>query len=202
MQRLRGSRTLLPGLALAAAGIAFALATGRPAPRQPVPDRISDADFWRMTQEMSEPGGYFHSDNFVSNEAAFQYVIPDLSQRVAPGGVYVGVGPDQNFTYLVAFRPRIAFIVDIRRQNMIQHLMYKALIELSADRGAFLSRLFSRPEPEAFDTSASIDLLVRAFAMLPPDTVAFQRNLAAITNHLVRIKGPTCTAPSTPAGPT
>jgi hypothetical protein len=189
MQPLRGSRTLLTGLTLAAAVVVFALSSGRPAPAEPVPDRISDADFWRMVSEMSEPGGYFHSDNFVSNEAAFQYVIPDLSQRVDTGGVYVGVGPDQNFTYLVAFRPRIAFIVDIRRQNMIQHLMYKALIEMSVDRSAFLSRLFSRPEPEAFDTTATIDLLVRAFAMLPPDTTAFQRNLAALTDYLVRTKG-------------
>ena len=67
-----------------------------------------------------------------------------MLSAVGTGGVYVGVGPDQNFTYVSAMRPRIAFIVDIRRQNMLQHLMYKALIEMSSDRAEFLARLFSR----------------------------------------------------------
>ena len=81
--------------------------------------------------EFSEPGGFFRSDNFVSNETSFQYVIPELQRTTQPGGVYLGVAPDQNFTYLVALKPRIAFIVDIRRQNMIHHLMYKAMIEMA-----------------------------------------------------------------------
>ena len=34
------------------------------------------------------------------------------------GGVYIGVGPEQNFTYIAA-RPEMAFIVDIRRENPI-----------------------------------------------------------------------------------
>ena len=93
---------------------------------------------------MSEPNGFFRSDNLVSNEDTFQYVIPRLTQIVKPGGVYLGVGPDQNFTYIVALQPRIAFITDIRRGNLHAHLMYKALFELSADRAEFLSRLFSR----------------------------------------------------------
>ena len=37
----------------------------------------------------------------------------------------------------VATRPRMAFIVDIRRGNLLEHLMYKAIIELSADRAEF-----------------------------------------------------------------
>ena len=35
--------------------------------------------------------------------------------------------------------------MDIRRQAMIQHLMYKAIFHLSEDRAQFLSRLFSKP---------------------------------------------------------
>ena len=60
-----------------------------------------------------------------------------LKQDTKPGGVYLGVGPDQNFTYILALQPKIAFIIDIRRQNMLQHLMYKALIEISKDRADF-----------------------------------------------------------------
>src|SRR5205085_4518908 len=52
------------------------------------------------------------------------------------------------FTYIAKIRPRIAFIVDIRRQAMIQHLMYKALFHLSPTRTDFLSRLLSKPLPK------------------------------------------------------
>jgi hypothetical protein len=36
------------------------------------------------------------SENFLSERTWFQYVIPPLLQRVQPGGVYMGVGPEQN----------------------------------------------------------------------------------------------------------
>src|SRR5687768_1901891 len=96
---------------------------------QELPKQLSDEEFWRIVTEFSEPGGYFRSDNFVSNESTWQHVIPPLKERIKPGGVYLGVGPDQNFTYIVAFEPKIAFIVDIRRDNMLHQLMYKALFE-------------------------------------------------------------------------
>ena len=88
--------------------------------------------------EVSEDGGYFHSDNFTSNEFTFQYVIPELTRNLSAGGVYLGVGPEQNFTYIVALRPKISFIIDIRSQNMLEHLLYKALIEMFSDRANFL----------------------------------------------------------------
>src|SRR4029079_12262628 len=103
--------------------------------------------FWTLVTEFSEPNGFFRSDNLVSNETVFQHVIPTLQETLGPVSAYVGVGPDQNFTYIAALKPRIAFIVDIRRQNLMLHLMYKALIELSPTREDFLSRLFSRPAP-------------------------------------------------------
>src|SRR6266581_1936367 len=111
-----------------------------------LPKQLSDEAFWNLVTEFSETGGYFRSDNFVSNETTFQYVIKDL-KKTKPGGVYLGVGPDQNFTYIVAMQPKMAIIFDIRRQNVMQHLMYKALIEMSSDRAEFLSLLFSRKRP-------------------------------------------------------
>ena len=66
-----------------------------------------------MVTSSSEPNGTFRSENLVSNEHTFQYVIPALERRVRPGGVYMGVAPDQNFTYIAAIKPRMAFIVDI-----------------------------------------------------------------------------------------
>src|SRR5262245_46518080 len=99
-----------------------------------LPSQLSDEEFWSLVNDLSESGGYFRSDDFVSNETTFQFVLPELKNIIKSGGVYMGVGPDQNFTYIVNLQPKIAFILDIRRQNMLQHLMYKALIELSADR--------------------------------------------------------------------
>ena len=98
--------------------------------------------------------------------------------------MYLGVGPDQNFTYIVALRPRIAFIVDIRRQNMLEHLMYKALIELSADRAEFLSRLFARQRPENIGPESTPEELFKAFRNVPAELDLFFANLDAIKIQL------------------
>src|SRR5215475_10650159 len=82
-----------------------------------LPARFTDAEFWRMVNEFSEPGGVFPYENFVSNESAYQSILPDLTARVKPGGVYLGVAPEQNFTFVAAIKPKVAFILDIRRQN-------------------------------------------------------------------------------------
>src|SRR5689334_4162651 len=61
-----------------------------------LPQRISDAEYWKMIEDFSEPGGTFISPNYVSNELTFQQVIPDLQKTVKSGGVYLGVAPEQN----------------------------------------------------------------------------------------------------------
>ena len=97
----------------------------------------------------------------------------------------MGVGPDQNFTYVVALRPKIAFIVDIRRQNMLHHLLYKSLMELSPTRAEFLSRLFSRPKPSGLDANAPAPALFQAFANAAPDSALFRKNVDAVRTQLV-----------------
>ncbi|HJU72770.1 MAG TPA: hypothetical protein VJ717_03420 [Gemmatimonadaceae bacterium] len=149
-----------------------------------LPDRLSDSAFWALVSESSEPDGYFRSDNLVSNEVTFQHVIPELLALLPPDGVYLGVGPDQNFTYIAALRPRIAFIIDIRRGAMLQHLMYKALIELSRDRADFLATLFSRPRPSGVDSTTSVNALMAAFDSVPPDSAMFARNFQILIEHL------------------
>jgi hypothetical protein len=169
------------------AGATATLAVAAGCERVPtIPERLDDSTFWSMVNELSEPGGYFHSDNFVSNELGFQYVIPEILSSVGTGGVYVGVGPDQNFTYVSALRPRIAFIVDIRRQNMIQHLMYKALIEMSSDRADFLGRLFARAWPIHPQTGLEADSLFSMLAALPRDSGLYRGTLTSIFDHLTR----------------
>jgi len=158
-----------------------------PAPREIIrkelPERISDSEFWSLISEFSEPGGYFRSDNFVSNESAFQHVIPALKRQIKPGGVYLGVGPEQNFTYVAALRPQVAFIVDIRRQNMLLHLMYKSLFELSDNRAEFVSKLFARQLVRDVPKTASAEELFTAFADHSDPRLA-QQTLEAILEHL------------------
>ena len=151
---------------------------------QTLPERFSDAEFWNLINDFSEPGGYFRSDNFVSNESMFQYVIPELTRRTKPGGVYLGVGPDQNFTYIAALRPKLAFITDIRRQNMLLHLMYKALFELSDNRAQFLSKLFSRPMPPNLPKNVSADVLFDIFDSSAADQEIAKHNVDLLLDHL------------------
>src|SRR3989454_10550896 len=106
--------------------------------------QVSIEQFGRYIDEWSEPEGYFDSDNFISNETSYLHVIPDLRQRVKPGGIYLGVGPDQNLSYIVHTRPSLAIITDIRRQNMLQHLLFKALFAIATNRVEYLSVLFSK----------------------------------------------------------
>jgi hypothetical protein len=182
-----------PGLAppsrQAAVVLALALAVALPLAAQGIPARLTDAQFWGLVSGFSEEDGFFQSDNFVSNEVTYQHVIPDLVRSRAPGGVYLGVGPDQNFTYIVALQPRIAFIVDIRRGAVLQHLMYKAIIELSGERADYLSMLFSRPRPPSLRANASPDDLVTALSAVAPDSGLYWRNLAAIRERLTRHHG-------------
>ena len=150
-----------------------------------LPTRLSDSAFWQMVADFSEPGGYFRSDNLVSNELTFQHVIPALVAEHGTGGIYLGVGPDQNFTYVVALKPRMAFIIDIRRGNLQQHLLYKALIEMSPTRADFLSLLFSRPRPAAAAGQTRIDSLLAAYDSVPADSVQYHQTLAAVRRKLV-----------------
>lgn len=180
MSSLRTNRVVRGLTALAAAWVTALLVVPRGVSAQDLPSRLDDSTFWKLVTDYSEPGGYFRSDNFVSNEMAFQFVIPTLLQTTKPGGVYLGVGPDQNFTYIVALQPKLAFIFDIRRGNLEEHLLYKAVIEMSDNRADFLSRLFSRPRPAGLDTAASADSLLKAFASVATNDTLYQANLKAV----------------------
>ena len=138
---------------------------------------------------LSEPNGFFQSDNYVGNELSFQWVIPDLKKTVKPGGVYLGVGPDQNFTYIAALKPSIVFIVDVREGNQLQLLMYKALIELSADRAEFAARLFGRAKPSGLRADATANDVLAAVYAQPKDPAVRADTLKAIESHLTKTHG-------------
>jgi hypothetical protein len=172
-------------------GIAFVLsitAVSSLRTAEPLPGRLSDDAFWRTITGFSEEGGYFRFENFLSNELAFQQVIPALKDITKAGGIYLGVGPEQNFTYITALQPKIAFIIDIRRQNMLEHMMYKALFELSNDRAEFLSRLYARKRPAGLSADSDPEILFYSYQGVQPDRRLVQENLSAIKNVLANHK--------------
>lgn len=108
---------------------------------------LAIADFAELVERVSEPGGYFDTDNLISNETGYLNVMDALARLGAQGGAYIGVGPDQNFSYIAEVQPRIAFVTDIRRDNLLHHLLLKALIGRSATRVEFLSALHGVAPP-------------------------------------------------------
>src|SRR5262245_43010817 len=91
-----------------------------------LPSQLTDAAYWKIITDFSEPDTPTRFDEWLTgNENGYQHPIPQLTKSVTPGGIYLGVGPEQNFTYIAAIRPKIAFIIDIRREILLEHLMYK-----------------------------------------------------------------------------
>jgi len=176
-RRWRG--LIATAVVILAAGLPVVSHTDEPATRQL--ERLSPAEFSALIRDISEEGGYFFSDNLISNETPYLTVVDKLRLLGTSGGAYIGVGPEQNFTYIAKVRPRVAFVLDIRRQAVIQHLMYKALFHLSPTPGEFLSHWLSRPlTKEAPDANASINEVLAYFGKMPADDRVYGQTLAAI----------------------
>lgn len=148
----------------------------------PVAAAPAASAFGDLVNALSEPDGPFFSDNVVSNETSYLQVDAALAKVAAPGGAYLGVGPEQNFTYIALTRPRVAFIVDIRRQNMIEHLLYKAVFSEAKSRANFLALLLGRPWDEAGDPgpAASIDAVIAHAEKSAADEAVFARSHALL----------------------
>ncbi len=160
------------------------LPIGHAAP--PAPDKLTNQQFWSLSKEWSEEDGVFRSDNLLSNETSFQYIIPPLLKMAKQGRVYLGVGPEQNFTYIAALKPAMAIIIDIRHGNLDVQLMYKALFELSKDRAEFVSRLFSRKRPEGLTDKSTAKEIFEKFLQAEGSKDLYEANLKAIDDLLVK----------------
>ncbi len=161
----------------AAASGAASTSVDSPAPGSPAlhasAQRKAAADakrFADLVNDLSEPDTYFFSDNLVTNETSYLQVAKELEASAPPGGVYLGVGPEQNFSYVAIARPSMAFIVDIRRANMLLHLLYRAAFEQASSRAHFVALLLGRAHdaqatnaPDA-DVEAVLDAAVRGAA--------------------------------------
>src|SRR5207342_2314701 len=152
-----------------------------------LPSQIPDDEYWKLIAGYSEPTGEFPSENFTSNENGFQMILPDLLKVAKQGGVYLGVGPEQNFTYITALQPKIVFITDIRRGNMHTQLMYKALFDLAADRADFMSLLFTKKRPAGLTAKSSAHEIQQAFwDQATSDETSYKANLKAIDDVLTK----------------
>jgi hypothetical protein len=188
---VRSRRWWVPALLALASISALCPRDQRPPPPAATAPEIS---LPALSALLSEPAGYFDTDNLISNEGSYLQVADQLAQTVAPGGVYLGVGPEQNFTYIARTRPRYAFIVDIRRQNLLQHLLFASLFARADDPYRYLCLLFSRAcaprAPEGPWPGAA-----SALAALPPRSeAALAENLQAVYAHVERSLGFTLSA--------
>jgi hypothetical protein len=154
------------------------------APPDTLPARLSDAEYWEMITSFSEPGGSFQLEIITSNETSYQSIMPDLMLVAKPGGTYFGVGPEQNFTYIAALQPKIAFIFDIRRDMMLEHLMYKTVFEMSADRVEFVSNLFSRRTPAQLTDTSTVQAIFQGFSRVAAETALAEEHFKDILSRL------------------
>src|SRR5437879_6545781 len=144
-----------------------------------LPRALSDSAFGALSSQISEPGGFFDTDNLISNEDSYLHAVTTLQQLGIHGGAYLGVGPDQNFSYIAAIQPQIAFILDIRRDNLLELLLYQATFALAQNRMEFLCLLFGKAMPPEQDAWRSKDLaeLLQYIDAAPADSVAAMKRV-------------------------
>lgn len=161
--------TSAPSASMAVAPASASASASAPsgAPGTPATTAMSDRELGRLIEAVSEKAGKFPSENFVSNETSFLHVQKQLALPALKGGAYVGVGPEQSFTYLAMLEPELAFIVDIRRQNMIEHLLYQALFEHASSRAEMLAMLTGKLPAKLPEPTSSFEEIAGWLAMLP-----------------------------------
>ncbi len=180
----------------ARASIAYDALAAKPAMPGPrirdmmITERLDDIQFpardrplARTVADLSEPEPGRAADNLITNEDSFARVAAEVARRVPAGGVYLGVGPDQNLTYVAHGRPRLGFVLDFRRRNALLHLVHKALLMLASDRAGYLARLLARA-PGALADDPSADDLVAAFARPAMDRARLDAAIAAVAATL------------------
>ena len=151
---------------------------------------LSNDEFSATIASLSEPPAFFDSDNIVSNEISYLHIIETLENIGVQGGVYIGVGPDQNFTYIARIKPEYAFILDIRRDNLLEHLLFKAIMELADSRTEYLSILFSKPTSTVIPSSdlSNIAHLVDYFDRIEGDEAYLIENMDQIKDQIKTYK--------------
>lgn len=170
--------------------ISTQMLVGFPVPRSEfaIEAQSSRINIAQLSQKISEPGGYFGSDNLVSNELSYQHIIPKLNEMGLTGGVYLGVGPDQSFTYIAAIKPSKVFMIDIRRDCLLHHLLFKALFHMSRNRAEYLSLMFGKPVPAHLKdwNKRSLKELIEYIDRTPSDAKLYEKYRADIKQQIIK----------------
>jgi hypothetical protein len=155
------------------------------APRAPSTG-LGASEFARLFKELSEPDQYFFSNNYVSNETSYLQVAEALERRAQPGAAYIGVGPEQNFTYIAILKPKLSFIVDIRRGNAVQQLLYKAIFHEASSRSHFIHLLLGKPFDKHGDPGAKggIDEVLKHVATSKADAKVYRESHARFLGRI------------------
>jgi hypothetical protein len=154
--------------------------------------RAADSSFAGLVARLSEPGGYFDSDNIITNEASYLHVASQLEKVHVHGGIYLGVGPDQNFSYIALIRPTIAFMIDIRRDNLLEHLLFKSLFMMSRNRLEYVCLLLGKPVPADVEkwTGRPTQELLAYLGAAKTDSVAAAATRRASNDRIARMNVP------------
>jgi hypothetical protein len=95
----------------------------------------------------------------VSNEARHDLFFPFIENK---GGIYVGVASDPNYTLIAVAKPEFAFLLDIDRQVIDMHAIYKVFLAASDDPETMRRRWSKR------ELRRSVDLLEEGLANEEP----------------------------------
>ena len=143
------------------------------------------------------PASNYESDCFVTSEAGYNDVLGQAGAvRRATTGAYVGVGPDQNFIYAGVLRPRLVLIVDARMDNLLEHLVFKLLMERAETPLEYLAALFSRelpPGPAVVEPGPGP--LLTAFDALPVSAASHESTVKWVKAELAAPVGRAGTVP-------
>lgn len=146
-------------------------------PVSALPIRAQTTAFGQLVARLSEPGGSFGSDNLVSNETSYLHALDGFRAVGVRGGAYLGVGPEQGFSYIAELQPELAIMIDIRRDNLVLHLLLKAMFAMARNRMEYLCLLYGRPLPPDLPLWTDLDLtsLIEWLDTTLPDSALHDR---------------------------
>lgn len=151
---------------------------------------MNDAQLGELMRKLSERPGDFPSRNFVSNETSLLDVAPALRDGRLRGRAYVGVGPEQNLTYVGLSEPEIAYVVDIRRGNALELVFLRACMERGESRVQFVSALTSRGVPRALvdaQEPVTVQQIAEAFRGAKPEASLRDEAMASAQAWMERL---------------
>ncbi|WP_310570623.1 hypothetical protein [Gemmatimonas sp.] len=151
-------------------------------------DSLGIDQFAALVRRLSDSGGYFDTDNLISNESSYLHPLTTLERLGVRGGAYIGVGPDQNFSVIARVTPHIVFITDIRRDNLLHHLLFKALFEQARNRTEYVARWLGRTVPSNVDAlrDQPIDSIVAWAARTPATSASADAAVRDVRTRVMR----------------